>query len=187
MERGPKQVFAMLARLGLLQPAMNRYLFRKAIGFRGRVAAWRALGVSITDPVMIGPRVEIPVFPEKVSIDRGSRIGGQVTILAWETVTIGRNVVLNGEILLLTGQHDVDSPIFAGQNAPISIGDYAWLPLRIAVLPGVSIGHAAVVGVGSVVSHDVPQFAVVAGNPARVVKQRAKIAFEYEPATGKYG
>jgi serine acetyltransferase len=46
----------------------------------------------------------------------------------------------------------------------------------------VTIGNYAVVGTGSVVSRDVPDYAVVAGNPARVIKERARVPYEYVPA-----
>jgi acetyltransferase-like isoleucine patch superfamily enzyme len=65
---------------------------------------------------------------------------------------------------------------------PITIGDYAWLPLRIVVLPGVAIGYGAVVGTGSVVTHDVPPHTVVAGNPARVIGTRREVDFTYVPS-----
>ena len=61
------------------------------------------------------------------------------------------------------------------------IGDYVWLPQRIILLPGVQIGDAAVVGTGSVVTRDVPPYAVVAGNPARIIRERAHLPFRYVP------
>jgi acetyltransferase-like isoleucine patch superfamily enzyme len=56
---------------------------------------------------------------------------------------------------------------------PLLIGDDAWIGANAIVLPGCSrIGRGAVVGAGSVVTRDVPDFAVVAGNPARVIRER---------------
>ena len=52
------------------------------------------------------------------------------------------------------------------------IGDKAWIGGGAIILPGVSIGEGAVVGAGSVVTRDVPAYALVAGNPARVVRLR---------------
>ena len=54
---------------------------------------------------------------------------------------------------------------------PITIGEDCWFGGNAIVLPGVSIGRGVVVGAGSVVTKDVPDFVVVAGNPARVLKQ----------------
>ncbi len=54
----------------------------------------------------------------------------------------------------------------------ITIGHDVWLGTECLVLPGVTIGHGAVVGARAVVAKDVPPYAVVAGNPARVVRMR---------------
>ena len=55
---------------------------------------------------------------------------------------------------------------------PIIIGDDVWIGTCSIVLPGVKIGKGSVVGAGSVVTKDVPDYCVVAGNPARIIKQR---------------
>jgi acetyltransferase-like isoleucine patch superfamily enzyme len=53
---------------------------------------------------------------------------------------------------------------------PVTIENKAWLGFNVIVLKGVTIGEGAIVGAGSVVTKDVPAFAIVAGNPARVIK-----------------
>ena len=53
---------------------------------------------------------------------------------------------------------------------PVRINDDAWIAAGAMVLRGVTIGKAAIVGAGAVVTHDVPPFAIVAGNPARVIR-----------------
>lgn len=58
--------------------------------------------------------------------------------------------------------------------APVSIGDKAWIGFGSIVLPGVTVGEGAVVGAGSVVTRDVPAWTVVAGNPARVIRELAE-------------
>jgi len=160
---------------------MNRYIVRKMLGPRGRVAAWRALGCQIESEVRLGPGTRMR-RPENVRIGSGTAIVGATWIDAWDTVTIGRRCLLNDHIDLLTGSHDVDSPDFTGTTAPILIGDYAWLPLRIVVLPGVTIGRGAVVATGSVVVTDVSELTVVGGNPARVIGKRADADFRYVPS-----
>jgi virginiamycin A acetyltransferase len=54
----------------------------------------------------------------------------------------------------------------------IEIGNDVTLGANVTVLPGVKIGHSAIVGAGSVVTHDVPPYSVVVGNPARVLRYR---------------
>lgn len=53
---------------------------------------------------------------------------------------------------------------------PVTIGDDVWIGGRAVINPGVTIGHNVVIGAGSVVTKDVPDNSVVAGNPARIIK-----------------
>ena len=57
---------------------------------------------------------------------------------------------------------------------PVVIGENVWVGSHAKVIPGVSIGEGSVVGMGAVVTKDVPPFAVVGGNPAKVIKYRDK-------------
>jgi maltose O-acetyltransferase len=167
---------------GYLLRAMKWYVFRRILDPASRRRAWCLLGAQIDDTAMIGPRVWMR-NPANVSVGAGSRLGGRVWIDSWGEIAIGRNVLMNGEIDLFTTQHLLDHPRFRGESHAVSIGDYAWLPWKIVVLPGVQIGNYAVIGTGSVVTHDIPEYAVAVGNPARVVKERARIDYEYVPTT----
>ena len=69
------------------------------------------------------------------------------------------------------GQAWVPAP-YDNRGDRVVVGSDVWLAAHCRVLPGVSIGHGAVVGMGAVVAKDVPAFAVVVGNPARIVRQR---------------
>jgi acetyltransferase-like isoleucine patch superfamily enzyme len=59
-------------------------------------------------------------------------------------------------------------------KGPIIVEDDVWLGVGVTVLSGVRIGKGSVVGAGAVVTHDVPEGAIVAGVPARVIKMRAE-------------
>ena len=59
-------------------------------------------------------------------------------------------------------------------EAPVLIGDDAWIGCQSIILRGVTIGEGAIVGAGSVVSGDVPPYTIVAGNPARIVREIAQ-------------
>lgn len=61
-------------------------------------------------------------------------------------------------------------------HGDIVIGDDAWIGTGSAILDGVTIGIGAVIGAGSVVTHDVPDYAIAVGNPARVVGSRNNLA-----------
>jgi len=60
------------------------------------------------------------------------------------------------------------------EEQPLIVGDDVWIGHRCILLPGVKIGTGAVIGAGSVVTKDVPEYAVVAGNPARIIKWRGE-------------
>jgi len=84
-------------------------------------------------------------------------------------VTIGNDVALANEAYLM----DTDSHGLEGRpvkEAPVRIGDGSWIGARAVILPGVTIGRRCVVAAGAVVSRDVPDDTLVAGNPARVVR-----------------
>jgi acetyltransferase-like isoleucine patch superfamily enzyme len=89
-------------------------------------------------------------------------------------VTIGNRVSIAPRVTLVTSSHPNHSLIrgFAPvSRGPIVIEDDAWLGAGCIILPGVRVGRGAVVGAGSVVVEDVPSLHVVAGQPARTVRQ----------------
>jgi acetyltransferase-like isoleucine patch superfamily enzyme len=87
-------------------------------------------------------------------------------------IRIGANVNLAPEVMVLTAYHDPDSDDFAGIQKEVVIEDYVWVATRVMILPGVTIGRGAVVGAGSVVTKDVRAGSIVAGNPARFIRDR---------------
>lgn len=56
-------------------------------------------------------------------------------------------------------------------NAPVTLGDHCWIGFGCSILRGVNIGEGAIVGAGSVVTKDVPPWTIVAGNPAKVIRE----------------
>ena len=88
-------------------------------------------------------------------------------------IEIGHNVQIAPMVQLYTALHPLvpDERRSGLESAkPIRIGDDVWIGGGAIILPGVSVGNAAVIGAGSVVTHDVPARTVVAGNPARVIR-----------------
>ena len=87
-------------------------------------------------------------------------------------ITIGANVSISAEVVLLTADHDLRDAGFAGASRPITIGDYAFIGTRAMILPGVTVGQGAVVAAGAVVTKDVAPYDIVAGVPAAIIGQR---------------
>ena len=122
-----------------------------------------------------------------VSIGAGSIVGVRSWLDGRGGLTIGDNVIVGAETMIWTAQHDIKSADFDGQFRPVTIGDYAWVASRCVILPGVTIGARAAVGIGSVVTQDVPDGVVVAGNPAVVVNTRPEgLRYRIEPVPRWY-
>ncbi len=95
-------------------------------------------------------------------------------ILDAARVDIGEGTMLGPNVQIYTATHPVDpSARKNGQEfaAPISIGANVWIGGGAIILPGVKIGDGAVIGAGSIVTKDVAPYAVVKGNPARLMRQ----------------
>lgn len=69
---------------------------------------------------------------------------------------------------------------------PVKIKDFVWCGANVTIVPGVTIGEGVVIGAGSVVTKDVPDYAVIGGNPAKVIKFRDIDSFEILKKAGKY-
>jgi acetyltransferase-like isoleucine patch superfamily enzyme len=85
-------------------------------------------------------------------------------------------VLIGPNVQIYAATHPLDGAVRQGTRGPelgrpVTIGSDAFIGGACVILPGVSIGEHAVVGAGSVVTRDVPPYAVVAGNPARVVRR----------------
>lgn len=136
-----------------------------------RLRYLEALGMSAGPHTYLFGGSEV-LAPENLEIEGNCHIGRLCQIDARGGITIGRNVVIASHVLLITADHDVQSPDFDGRLAPIRIGDRAWLGSRSVVLKGVTIGEGAVVSAGSVVHRDVAAWSIVSGVPAVQIGER---------------
>lgn len=112
------------------------------------------------------------------------RIGNNVGLgrnfkVLMRMLTIGDNVMMGEDVLFLGGGHRhsrTDVPMNkqgSEGKTPLYIESDVWIGARVTVLPGCRhIGRGAIIGACAVVTKDVPDFAVVAGNPAKVMKYR---------------
>lgn len=124
--------------------------------------------------------------PNKMTIGNNVYIGKYCTLQA--DMEIGNNIDIANNVGLI-GKYDHDyskigvsikaspwigdsSYDFKGKNQKIIIEDDVWIGFGAIVFTGVKIHRGAIIAAGSVVTHDVPAYAIVAGNPARVLGHR---------------
>lgn len=101
-------------------------------------------------------------------INRGVILDGRFPL------TIGENVSISIQTMILTLQHDLSATDFGAVGAPVIIGDRAFLGARALILPGITIGEGAAVAAGALVTRDVLPFTIVAGVPAKVIGSRPR-------------
>jgi acetyltransferase-like isoleucine patch superfamily enzyme len=117
-------------------------------------------------------------YKNRLEIGDETWIGQQCFFHAAAGLTIGRSVGIGPGVKILTSQHAEaprSQPIFDAplEFKPVRIEDGADIGVGAIILPGVTVGRGAQVGAGAVVTRDVPAYAVVAGCPARVIRERA--------------
>jgi acetyltransferase-like isoleucine patch superfamily enzyme len=116
-----------------------------------------------------------PYEPELLIRD-GAALGADLVIACIGRVEIGSRVLTGSRVFIGDAYHDYRDPQLAvldqamSNPAPVTIGEGAFLGVGSIVLPGVTIGQRAYVAAGAVVTRDVPANAVVAGNPAEIIK-----------------
>lgn len=101
-------------------------------------------------------------------------------ITAINKIIIGDNLLTGTNVLITDNAHGEIThesltmpptirPLYS--KGPVVIGNNVWLGNNVCVMPGVTIGDGAIIGANSVVTHDIPAFAVAAGIPANIIKQ----------------
>ena len=149
-------------------------LFRptpKRMGNRWRLWLLRRFGAAIHGEALIHPSCRI-LIPANLELHDGVAIGEAVEIYNYGVVKIGRMTVISQYTYLCTGSHDYTDRQMPLVWAPITVGDNAWVAAGVFIAPGVSVGSGAVVGARSVVTKDLPDWTVCAGNPCRPLKPR---------------
>lgn len=140
--------------------------------------------VTTRGRMLIGDRVQLVstvatlelVAETGGTLDIGPRtlVNFGCSLVAFDRVTIGERCLIGPYCMIMdTPFHHVEPErrLDPPSAAPITIGDNVWLGARVIVMPGVTVGRDSVVGAGSVVTHDVPPRTLVAGVPARVVRE----------------
>lgn len=122
-----------------------------------------------------------------VKLGKNVFVNFNATFLDTCLITIGSRTLVGPNCSFFSATHPLDPVVRNGTKGPelgaeIHIGEDCWIGGNVVILPGVRIGRGSVVGAGSVVTKSVPDFTVVAGNPARVIR---KIETAMDSASGK--
>jgi len=146
-------------------------------------AVWQQLRYIVCYPLFLS-------CGKNVNVERGAYIGSGATISvgsnsgiginAWVArgTIIGSNVMMGPDVIIFSRNHRIsrtDLPMAEqgyDEDKPVRIGDDVWIGARVIILPGITVGSASVIGAGAVVTKDVPGGVIVAGNPARIVRNR---------------
>ena len=109
------------------------------------------------------------VLPKNVTIGSGCTIMDGCVMMGAGGITIENNVLIGAQVKLISNNHDIyDRPVLTVK--PVLIKEGAWIGAGVSILPGVTVGKYAVVGTNSVVTKDIPDYAVAVGIPAKIIK-----------------
>jgi acetyltransferase-like isoleucine patch superfamily enzyme len=161
-----------------------------------RRARWARRGVRVHAGAVIKERGRVLIEPgvtigrdsvivagdpaALVEIGSGTKVNRRCFITAKRHVKIGAHVLFSNNVFICDHLHafdDTDTPVMrqgATAPQPVEVGEGTWLGINVAVMPGVRIGRHCVIGANSVVTDDVPDYAIAVGAPARVVRSLAR-------------
>ena len=133
-------------------------------------------------------RLTVDNAGKNININKGERYSSDLIIgnnsglgrncYIQSKVTIGDNVMMAPDVMIYTSNHEFSNTSIPmceqGMSAtkPVIIHDDVWIGARTIILPGVTINKGSVIGAGTIVTKDVPEYSVFAGNPGKVIKYR---------------
>ena len=115
--------------------------------------------------------------PKKISMGDNVHVGANCLFSGQGGINIGNNISFGPQVIIWSANHNFEAP----ERLPyddghickeVNIEDNTWIGARVTIIPGIRIGEGAVVGMGSVVTKDIPSGAVVGGNPIKILKYR---------------
>jgi putative colanic acid biosynthesis acetyltransferase WcaF len=137
---------------------------------------WRLFWLRVFDAKIYGTpfvhqRARIAVPWNLIMHDRAC-LGDRANAYSLGEIELGPGCVVAQEAYLSAGSHDFNHPAQPLVTAKITVGEDAFIGARAFLLPGVTIGPRSVVGACSVVTSDIPEGVIAAGNPCKVLRPR---------------
>jgi putative colanic acid biosynthesis acetyltransferase WcaF len=135
-----------------------------------RAAILRVFGAKVGRSAFAGSvRIEMPWL---LKVGSAVAVSQRAHLYNLGGVEIGDHTVISQDVYICGGTHDYTDPTYPLLRRKIVIGNYVWIAAGAFIGPGVTIGEGAVIGARAVVVKDVEPWTVVAGNPARFIKNR---------------
>ena len=141
------------------------------LSYTQRARLLKLFGARVGDGVVIKPGVQVK-YPWHLELGDHCWIGERVWIDNLTTVRIGTQCCVSQGAYLCTGNHDWSEPGFRLMIAPVQLCEGSWAGAKSVLTPGSVLGRYAVAAAGAVITGNVPDFQIYAGNPARFVKTR---------------
>lgn len=165
-------------------PVVYKNLFFKKSGFISRnvVFDFKYGGeITLEDDFVLDRNVSLITIGGKIQIGKRVKINPYCIIYGnGKGVSIGDDVLIAAQTIIIPANHNFDNiniPINKQKenSKGITIGDDVWIGAGCKILDGVKIGKGAIIAAGSVVNKNIPEFAIVGGVPAKVIKYRTEI------------
>jgi len=137
-------------------------------------------GAFLRESNKVGNNVSIgtkTIIEHHVVIEDNVRIHSQVFVPEFSLLKKG--CWLGPNVVLTNAKYPLSHSVKENLKGPV-IGEYAIIGANATILPGIRIGKKAIVGAGSVVTRDISEFAVVAGNPAKIIKSRNELPYDFD-------
>ena len=137
-----------------------------------RLFLLRLFGARISGTPFVSQSCKIHM-PWHLTLEDRACLGPHSEVYNLGHVTLRARCTVAQYVYLCAGTHDLSTPKLTLVTAPIEIGEDVFIGAKALILPRVRIGKGAVIGAGSVVTKDMPEWMICAGNPCKPIKQRA--------------
>ncbi|MEX2805382.1 sugar O-acetyltransferase [Streptococcus sp. H31] len=124
--------------------------------------------LSATSHIMSPSQID---FGKNVHLGDRVFINHNLTLMSIGGVSIGDGTFIGPNVSIVTDNHDLED-ILVLRCQPVKVGQKVWIGEGVKIMPGVSIGDGAVLASGAVVTKDVPDYAIVGGNPAKLIRMK---------------
>ncbi len=144
------------------------------------IANGRNSHISIGDKTTILPYALLKTNEGTIDVGQGCSVNDYSIIYGYGGVTIGNDVHIAAHVTIVASKHKKEllgTPLFSVEmtGLGIRIGDSVWIGANAVILDGVTIGKGAIIGAGAVVTKNVPDNAIAAGVPAKVIGLRSSL------------